>query len=56
MADFLRLQALERHASAQELEDAEDRTAAQQWRARERAGQTEYVPADEVRRRLGLTR
>lgn len=55
MADFLRLQALERQASPQELEDAEDHAAIQQWRARERAGQTVYVPADEVRRRLGLT-
>jgi len=54
MADFLRLQALERRASAQDLEDAEDLAAVQQWQARELAGQTEYVRADEVRRRLGL--
>ena len=56
MADFMRLRALERLASAQELEDAEDAIALQEWRAREAAGQTSYVPAYEVRRRLGLTR
>jgi hypothetical protein len=56
LADFMRLRALERLASAQELEDAEDAAALQEWRAREAAGQTFYVPADEVRQRLGLTR
>jgi hypothetical protein len=56
LADFMRLRALERLASAQELEDAEDTAALQEWRAREAAGQTSYLPADEVRRRLGLTR
>ncbi len=56
LADFMRLQALERLASAQELEDAEDTAALQEWRAREAAGQTSYVPADEVLQRLGLTR
>lgn len=56
LADFMRLRALERLASAQELEDAEDTTALQEWRAREAAGQTSYVPADEVRQRLGLAR
>jgi len=56
VADFMRLRALERLASAQELEDAEDAAALQEWRTREAAGQTSYVPADEVRQRLGLTR
>ena len=37
--DFLRLQALEQAASAQELEDAEDKAALADWRAREAAGQ-----------------
>jgi len=56
VADFLRLRALERLASAQELEDAEDAAALQEWRTREAADQTSYLPADEVRQRLGLTR
>ncbi len=56
LADFMRLRALERPASAQELEDAEDTAALQGWRAREAAGQTSRVPADEVGQRLGLTR
>jgi hypothetical protein len=56
LADFMRLRALERLASAQELEDAEDTAALQEWRAREATDQTSYVPADEVRRRLGLPR
>jgi mRNA interferase RelE/StbE len=56
LADFMRLRALERLASAEELEDAEDTAALQDWKAREAAGQTSYVPADEVRRRLGLAR
>ncbi|MDX6395642.1 MAG: hypothetical protein QOJ73_6705 [Streptosporangiaceae bacterium] len=56
LADFMRLRALERLASAQELEDAEDAAALQEWKAREAAGQTAYRPADEVRQRLGLTR
>ena len=56
MTDFLRLRALEQQASAEELEDAEDLAALHQWQAREAAGQTTYVRADEVRRRLGLTR
>ena len=55
-ADFMRLRALERLASAQEREDAEDTAALQGWRAREAAGQTSWVPADEVCQRLGLTR
>ena len=56
VADFIRLRALERLASAQELEDAEDTAALQEWRAREAAGQTSCVPADQVWQRLGLTR
>ena len=35
LADFIRLRALERLASAQELRDAEDTAALQEWRARE---------------------
>ncbi len=45
-----------RLTSAQELEDAEDTAALQEWRAREAAGQTSCVPADQVWQRLGLTR
>jgi hypothetical protein len=66
VSDFLRLQALEQAASAQELEDAqqadstqeledaEDKAALADWRAREAAGQTSYIPHDEALRRLGL--
>jgi hypothetical protein len=56
VADFLRLRALERAASPQELEDAEDAAAMLEWKARDAAGQTTFVPADEGRRRLGLPR
>jgi hypothetical protein len=56
LADFMRLRVLERLASAQELEDAEDTAALQGRRAWEAAGQTSGVPADEVWQRLGLTR
>ena len=56
VADFLRLRALERAASPQELEDAEDTAAMLDWKARDAAGQTTYVPRDEARRRLGLPR
>ena len=55
VSDFLRLRALEQAASAQELEDAEDKAALADWRAREAAGMTSYVPHDEALRRLGLT-
>ena len=55
-ADFMRLRALERPGSAQELEDAGDTAALQGWRAREAAGQTSCVPADQVWQRLGLAR
>ncbi|MGH3199022.1 MAG: hypothetical protein ACRDNT_24570 [Streptosporangiaceae bacterium] len=54
VADFLRLRALEQAASPQELEDAEDEAALADWRARDTAGRTSYVPHDEVLRRLGL--
>jgi hypothetical protein len=54
VSDFLRLRALEEAASPQELEDAEDKAALADWRAREAAGQTSYVPHDEALRRLGL--
>ena len=54
VSDFLRLRALEQAAIAQELEDAEDRAALADWRAREAARQTSYVPHDEALRRLGL--
>jgi hypothetical protein len=54
MADYMRLRALERLASGEELEDAEDTAALEDWKAREAAGQTSYVPASEVRQRLGL--
>jgi len=51
VADFLRLRALERAASPRELEDAEDTAAMLEWKARDAAGQTSYVPHDEARRR-----
>jgi hypothetical protein len=54
VAEYRRLRALEQIASAQELEEAEDAAALVDWREREAAGHTSYVPADEVRRRLGL--
>ncbi len=55
MADFIRLRTLERPASFTELEDVEDAAALPGWKSREAAGQASYVPADEVRRRLGRT-
>jgi len=54
VADFLRLRALEQAASPQELKDAEDAAAVLEWKARDAAGQTTFVSADEARRRLGL--
>jgi len=56
VADFLRLRALEQAASPQELEDAEDTAAVLEWKARDAAGLTTFVPADEARRRLGMPR
>jgi hypothetical protein len=56
-ADFLRLRALERAATStsSELEDAEDTAGVLEWRARDAAGQTTFVPAAEARRRLNLS-
>ena len=56
VADFLRLRALEQTASPQELQDAEDTAAVLEWKARDAAGQTTFVSADEARRRLGMPR
>lgn len=56
VADFLRLRALERSAAPQELEDAEDTAAILEWKARDAAGQTTFVTAEEARRRLGTPR
>ena len=56
VADFLRLRALERAATSSELEDAEDTAAVLNWKARDAAGQTTFVPASEARRRLGMPR
>jgi len=54
--DFLRLRALERSAAAQELEDAEDTAAILERKARDAAGQTTFVTAEEARRRLDMPR
>jgi len=54
LAEFLRLQALERGATPQALRDAEDAAAAQEWLVRDAASEVSYVPMAEVRRRLGL--
>ena len=54
VSDFLRLRALEQAASAEDLENAEYTAELADWRAREAAGQTSYVPHDEALRRLGL--
>ena len=54
--DFLRLRALEQAATPAELEDAEDSAAVLEWKARDAAGQTTFVPAGEARRRLGMPR
>jgi hypothetical protein len=56
VTDFLRLRALEQTAAPHELEDAEDTAAVLEWKARDAAGQTTFVPADEARRRLGIPR
>jgi hypothetical protein len=56
LADFLKLRALELRASAEELEDAEDAAALQEWQARHAAGRASYLPAEDVRHRLGLER
>jgi hypothetical protein len=56
VADFLRLRALEQAATPQELDDAEDSAAVLEWKARDVAGQTRFVPAAEARRRLSMPR
>ena len=56
VADYLRLRVLEQAATPQELEDAEDSAAVLEWKARDAAGQTSFVPADEARRRLAMPR
>ena len=56
VADFLRLRALEQAATPHELEDAEDTAAVLEWKARDAAGQTTFVPAGEARRPLGMPR
>jgi hypothetical protein len=56
VADYLRLRVLEQAATPQELEDAEDSAAVLEWKARDAAGQTRFVPADEARRRLAMPR
>ena len=56
VTEFLRLRALQQAATPQELEDAEDTTAVLEWTARDAAGQTTFVPADEARRRLSMPR
>ena len=56
VADFLRLRALERAATSSDLEDAEDTAAVLEWKARDAAGLTRFVPAAEARRRLSMPR
>jgi hypothetical protein len=56
VTDFLRMRALEQTAAPHELEDAEDTAAVLEWKARDAAGQTTFVSADEARRRLGIPR
>jgi hypothetical protein len=53
MTDFLRLGALQQAATP---EDPEDTAAVLEWKARDTAGQTRFVPASEARRRLGIPR
>jgi hypothetical protein len=48
---FLRLRALEQLIPP---EDREDIAGLRDWKARDRNGESSYVPHDEVRRRLGL--
>jgi hypothetical protein len=53
VTDFLRLRALQQ---ATTVEDAEDTAAVLEWKARDAAGQTTFVPASEARHRLGMPR
>ena len=55
LGGFMRRRVLERLATAQEVEDAEDAAALQEWGPGRQPGRPPNVPADEVRR-LGLTR
>src|SRR5260370_10015980 len=54
VTDFLRLRALEQTATPEDLEDAEDTAAVLEWKAREAAHQTTFVPATEPRRLLRM--
>lgn len=54
LGDFLRLRALERRASVQDLEDAEDAAALHEWQLRDAAGRTSYLTAAQARHQLGL--
>ncbi len=56
VADFLRLRALEQAAAPDEFEDAEDTAAMLERQARDAAGQTTLVSADEAKLRLGMPR
>ncbi len=56
VTDFLRLRALEQAAAPDQLENAEDTAAMLEWKARDAAGQTTLVSADEARRRLSMPR
>ena len=56
VTDFLRLRALQQAATPEDLEGAEDTAAVLEWKARDAAGQTTFVPASEARRRLGMPR
>ena len=56
VADFLRPRALQQAATPEDLEDADDTAAVLEWKARDAAGQTTFVPAGEARRRLGMPR
>ena len=53
VTDFLRLRALEQAAAPHELEDAEDTAAMLEWKARDAAGQTTLVSADEAKAPAG---
>ena len=48
VTDFLRLRALQEAATPEDLEDAEDTAAVLEWKARDAAGQTTFVPASEA--------
>jgi hypothetical protein len=54
VTDFLRLRALQQAATPENLKDAEDAAAALEWKARDAADQTTFVPVSEARRRLGI--